>query len=61
MTFSTSAKIKEGSPNLEKSQVFRGSAGVVFARKCSFSYSLQDKQHFPFPLKFKMAAEIRKI
>ena len=34
--------------------------GPKFAQNWSISYGFQDKQHFPFPPKFKMVAENQK-
>ena len=67
-TFSISAKIKDGSQKSENSKFFRGARGVAvrtlgdpkFAQNCSISYGFRDKRHFPFPQKFKMAAENRR-
>ena len=68
MTFSISAKIQDGGQKSEESKIFRSPTGVVtstlgdpkFSRNRSISYSFRDKQHFPFPPKFKMADENRK-
>ena len=61
-------KLQDGGRNLENCEFFRGHKGVVLSiqwiqnlSKIAFSYGFRDKQHFLFPPKVKMAAEIRKF
>ena len=43
---------------LEEQSLLPG--GPIFTLNHSISYSFRDKGHFPFPVKFKIAAEIIK-
>ena len=68
MTFSISAKIKDGGRNLEKSNFFKGPAGVVLSSlgvqnlpEITQSLTVQDKQNFPFLPTFNKAPEILMI